>query len=435
MPGLSVIAAELEQDIRSHRLLDLPTPHPADFVFPHYNGLSIFNLMQSVGALLGADMPYGLDVRLLAQIPQDVDRVVVLISDGLGYLTLRRLIEEEASLRDDVEAITEGRGVVPLSSSAPSTTACALPVLWTAEPPAITGMVGTAMFLPTVGVLTNMLKFSAFDPAQKAQFEAANLQPEQFVPVPSVPQRLAEAGVPTHLLLMRALFNTGLSRFMHRGVQQMHPHLGLNDLWLRLHDVLVGTKGQKCYVNIYVPNVDTLSHDYGADSLYLRDEVLRQFRKLRRIMDDPDVQDGRTLFLITADHGHENTAQVIDIRQDPRFAPVRDAMSGFGGDERFLYLYAREGMCEPLLACLNSELGDVLSAVDRETALQAGLFGDPARAGEWHPEIRGRVGDIVIFPRPGVRFTDSQYKIPPLVSIHAGLSPVEMLVPLIWRRL
>ena len=145
--------------------------------------------------------------------------------------------------------------------------------------------------------------------------------------------------------------------------------------------------------------------------------------------------DGRTLFLITADHGHENTAQVIDIRQDPRFAPVRDAMSGFGGDERFLYLYAREGMCEPLLACLNSELGDVLSAVDRETALQAGLFGDPARAGEWHPEIRGRVGDIVIFPRPGVRFTDSQYKIPPLVSIHAGLSPVEMLVPLIWRRL
>ncbi len=436
MPNLSVIAAELEQDIRSHRLLDLPTPYPADFVFPSYNGLSIFNLMQSVGALLGADMPYGLDARLLSQIPQDVDRVVVLITDGLGYYRLRHLIEQEPGLRDDVEAITEKGGFVPLTSSAPSTTACALPVFWTAEPPAITGMLGTSMFLPKVGVLTDMLSFRAFDPAQKAQFEAANLQPEQFVPVPSVPQRLAEAGVPTHLLLMRSLYNTGLSRFMHRGVQHMHPHLGLNDLWMRLHDMLSETRGQKCYINVYVPNVDSLSHAYGADAPYVNAEIVYQFQQLRRLLQDPALHDGRTLFMITADHGHQNTPHTIDLRVDPRFAPVRDAMHGYGGDERFLYLYVRDGMCEPLLAYLTHDLSDVVTAVDRETALQAGLFGDTARAAEWHPEIRERVGDILIFARPGVRFTDShsQYRMPPMVSIHAGLSPAEMLVPLVWRR-
>jgi hypothetical protein len=434
---LATLADDLERDIRANRLLDLPAAEPeADhWVYPHYNGLSIYNLIQSVGALLGADMPHGLDARLVSQLPQDVDRVIVLISDGLGYQLLRRMLSEEPALREDVDAFTDGQGIVPLTSASPSTTACALPVFWTAQPPAISGMLGTSMFLPKVSTLGDLLRFEPVHaPEDTSPLENWGLQAGEFIPVPSLAEQLSTVGVPTHLLLMYSLFNTGLSRLLHRGIRHMHPHLGLNDLWMRLRDVLMQTKGQKCCLSVYIPNVDALSHAYGDDTLYLRAEIRHQMQQLRQIVSDPAVQDGRTLLLVTADHGHANALNVIDIDQDARFAPVRSAMRGSaGGDERFLYLYLREGTAASIVEYLNNELGDLLTAVPIETALQGGLFGDIKASERWHPELRQRLGDVLVLARPGVRLSDTQ-RLSPIVSVHAGLSAAEMMVPLLWRR-
>jgi hypothetical protein len=434
---LAALADELERDIRSRKLLDLPAAaDQADhWVYPYYDGLSIYNLIQSVGGLLGADMPHGLDTRLFSQLPQDVDRVIVLISDGLGYKLLQRLLNEEDALRNDVEAWTDGQGVVPLTSASPSTTACALPVFWTAQSPAISGMLGTSMQLPKVSTLSDMLRFEPVHaPDHTMPLENWGLSAKDFIPVPSLAEQLSTVGVPTHLLLMYSLFNTGLSRLLHRGIWQMHPHLGLNDLWMRLRDVLMQTKGQKLCLSVYVPNVDALSHAYGDDTPYLRAEIRQQMQQLRQLLSDPAVQDGRTLLLMTADHGHANATQVIDIDQDARFASVRGAMRGSaGGDERFLYLYLREGTSAAVVDELNSQLGDLLTAVPVETALQGGLFGNPADSDRWHPELRQRLGDVLVFARPGVRLTDTQ-RISPIISVHAGLSAAEMLVPLLWRR-
>jgi hypothetical protein len=433
---LSTLADELERDIRTHRLPGLPTAdlESDQWIYPHYNGLSIYNLIQSVGSLLGADIPHDLDARLFSQLPQDVDRVILLISDGLGYHLLRRLMGEESMLRDDVDAFTDGCGIVPLTSAAPSTTACALPVFWTAQPPAVTGMLGTSMFVPQVSTLADMLRFEPlYAPKHSGSFDGWGTPASEFIPVPSLAEQLTAVDVPLHLLLQYSLYNTGLSRLMHRGVGHMHPHLGLNDLWQRLRDVLTQTKGRKCCVMVYVPNVDALSHAYGDDSPYLRAEIRHQLQQLRQLVSDSAVQDGRTLLMLTADHGHANATQIVDIEQDVRFAAVRQAMRGsFGGDERFLYLYLREGTCAYVVEYLNKEIGDLLAAVPMETALQSGLFGDPAASDGWHPEIRQRLGDVLVLARPGIRLTDAA-RISPVVSLHAGLSAAEMLVPLLWR--
>jgi hypothetical protein len=436
LTDLPTLADDLERDIRRNQLLDLPdanTEH--QWIYPHYNGLSIYNLIQSVGALLGANMAHGLDSRLFSQLPQEVDRVIVLISDGLGYQLLRRMMNEEAALRDDIEAFTAGQGIVPLTSAAPSTTACALPVFWTAQPPAVSGMLGTSIYLPQVSTLSDMLRFEPVHaPKHSGPFDSWGMPASDFVPVPSLAEQLNAVGVSLHLLLEYSLYNTGLSRLMHRGVQHMHPHLGLNDLWQRLRDVLIQTNGQKCCVMVYVPNVDALSHAYGDDSPYLRAEIRQQVQQLRQLASDAAVQDSRTLLLITADHGHANATQIINIEEDVRFAPVQRAMRGsFGGDERFGYLYLREGSCGGVVEYLTDQLGDVLAAVPMEMALQGGLFGDPAAADRWHPELQQRLGDVLVLARPGVRLTDMQ-RMSLIVSLHAGLSAAEMLVPLLWRR-
>lgn len=53
---------------------------------------------------------------------------------------------------------------------------------------------------------------------------------------------------------------------------------------------------------VYLPDADTIAHDHGPESAEYVDVVTRIDRDLSRLIDG--MQDGRTMFVITADHGH-----------------------------------------------------------------------------------------------------------------------------------
>lgn len=420
----------IETRIRENRLLDLPIPWADEVVFPHFDGFSIYNVAQSVLVLLGAEAVAPLDDSVWqGEPPQDVDRVVLVLTDGLGYRLLREWMADDADLRETITGINGGREVIPLTSTAPSTTAVALPTLWTAAPPAVHGMVGTEMFLRRFGMQSNMLRYS---PAQgktpRDAYDDWGMAAEEFVPVPSLPQRLNAVDVPTHLLLATNMINSGLSRIMHRDVAVTHPHSGGTDVWLRLHDVLAATAGRRTYVMAYWPAVDTLSHLYGARSRYVRHEVKTQMTALRDVLASDAVRDGRTLVMILADHGHHDAPERINFSE---LAAFQEALRmPFGGDERFAYLYLRGSQRQPLLNTLSREYRERLLWIEPETAVHAGLFGQ----GDTHTELYHRLGDLLLVPRLGTRLLDDTHKGRP-VSIHAGLSDWEMLVPFLWSPL
>ncbi|MBC8099234.1 MAG: alkaline phosphatase family protein, partial [Armatimonadetes bacterium] len=270
MTDLITAADTLEAQIRANR----PLPQlDSDFVIPHYAGLSIYNVAQTVAALLGAPAPHPLDPAVWGGHSPvgSIDRVLLFITDGLGYHLLRRIAAEDAPIADLIAQITGGRDFTPLTSVAPSTTACAMPTFWTAQPPSATGMLGTAMWLREFSTLGDMLRYSpVYGKGDPMEFEAWGIAPEAFIPVPSLPQQLNAVGVPTHLVLAGYLFGSGLSRYMHRGVQQHYPHTGQSDAYPRLRDALRETSGQRCYVAAYLPNIDSLAHAYGYDTPILR---------------------------------------------------------------------------------------------------------------------------------------------------------------------
>lgn len=84
----TALADALEARIRANRLLDLPVPWAGELVFPHYGGLSIYNLAQSVAQVLGVELPPGapLDEAVWGGSSPvgQVDRVVMFLSDGIG---------------------------------------------------------------------------------------------------------------------------------------------------------------------------------------------------------------------------------------------------------------------------------------------------------------------------------------------------------------
>lgn len=435
---MSTLSQTLEARIRAHRPLALDVPWENELVYPNYHGLSLRNIAHTLAQLMGVSLPYSapLDDALWdgTRLDGRVQRVVGVLTDGLGYLTLRDIADTEPEIAELLADITDGRGPLPLTSVSPSTTAVALPSLWTGASPAATGMLGTLMFLREFSQMGDMLSYGplgAFTNRALGTFDRFSA-PEDFIAARGLAQWLAESGVTTHLVIWYQYVGAGLSRFLHRGVQHVHPHYDYGDFWQRLGDVMTLTCGARAYIAAYIGAIDALSHAYGADNRYVRREVLRQLRDLRDLLRDPAIRDGQTLFFITADHGHGNAPNKIDLRNDPQASYTRSAMRvGTGGDNRFAYLYLREGTRADVRAELMRNYGDALALVDSEAALQAGIFGTEPPM----PETAARIGDLILLPRFGYQVSDSRVTNQKMTSYHAGLHEREMLTPFLWRLL
>lgn len=433
--SLQPTAEVLEARLRANRLINFAPEWTQDWVFPYFNGLSLYNIAQTVPHLFGIPM---LDAAPLDPAvwggddpTGQVDRVVMFLSDGLGYKLLNQFIADDPELRDLVSEISDGRGFVPLTSVSPSTTVAALSTLWTAQSPIAHGVVGLAMLLRQFSMPIYMLSYAPYTGIhEEGTFEHWGLNSQEFIPVPGIAEVLSSAGVETHLLLEKSLIGTGLSRVLHRGIQQYHIHMGHSDTWLRLGDVLRQTAGKRCCVQIYLPNFDTLAHAYGAYNPYVQHEVKTQFTQLRALLNDPAVRDGRTALLIFADHGHHNASQVVNLAADPQARPLHDALRiGLTGEPRMAYLTVRDGMRGQVIETLETHYGEMLTWVDAQQAASAGLFGTQTP----YVESLYRLGDLIVLPRLEWVVTDA--KPPRLVSWHGGLADWEMLIPFMFKRL
>ena len=434
--SLQATANTLEQELRGRRpALKIPASWSSEFVFPAYDGLSLLNVPHTVADLLNALLPGSapFDSRVWgdAQPTQQIDRVVAFLLDGMGYLHLQMLCQEDAELNTIVSDLTDGRGIVPLTSVMPSTTAVALTTLWTGAAPGVTGMIGSLMYLRELYTIGDMLKFiPATGKHEPDDFARWGLPPETFVPVPGVSEHLAANGVATHMILHYQLMGTGLSRILHRGIQHSHVHMGYSDMLPRIQDTLRLTRGTRSYVGIYHPGMDTIAHAYGAHNRYTHTEIKTILDGMRNVLNDPTVQDGRTVFMLLADHGHYDAPYVLDMATDTRLASLRDTLQiGLTGDERLAYVHTRAGELDNAKRIIEREHGDWLTYITHEDAIASGMFG----TGALHPALTSRMGDLILTPRLNYKVTDTSVVTNRLVSVHAGLDAWEMLIPLLWK--
>ncbi len=436
-------AQRFDAQIRQNRLLQTHAPWDDELIYPAYvHKLTLRNVAQTVAALLGVSLPSAAplpDAVWGADTPPDVDRVVLFVMDGLGYDYLQRVRTSQPAIDRAITALTDGRGPLPLTSVAPSTTAVALTTLHTGHAPAAHGMLGSAMALRDYSTVGSMLSYRPYvGKHSRDAFYEWGLTADDFVRTNGLAEYLAVAGIPTHILLQGNLLGSGLSNILHRGVprENWHSHSGYADFALRVRDVLRQTAGQRCYVNLYWAGIDTLSHRYGADSEYVRLELETQLSALAGLLDDPTLQDGRTLFMLLADHGHADAPNQINLRNDPQTQAIYTALAfGITGDARLPILHVRDGQRDVIKAAIDSHYADVLTYVDSATALQSGLYGDRAETANVDQQTHHRIGEMLLLPRAGTTVQDPSTTLFQLTSWHGGLSSAEMRVPFLWKRL
>jgi hypothetical protein len=385
---------------------------------PHYERYCLLSLPPTIRQLLGEEVD-GLAEELgLGQ----ADKVVSFILDGLGFLKLRALEEEGAV---DLSRFREEGVYLPLTSVFPPTTTTALATLSTGASPLRHGVLGYTMFLQDPGAVVNMIKLST--PGAGADtLKKVGLKPEEFLPVRTLYQTLQARGVDTYLFLPKYIADSGLSQLLYGGVKETVPYISLSDLFMLLEQAI--RRPGRALFGVYWPTGDSLGHLYGPSSPAFSTEIACFFQLLLRQF-LPRLSGA--VVLLVADHGFVDIDPRRDVISCPRHPELREGLLlPPVGEPRASYLFVRRGKDDQVKAFFQENFPQEFLVLTVEEALDRGLWGLELP----EPEVRARLGDLVVLSRGRkvILWPKEEFK---LRGMHGGLTPEELLVPLLGLRL
>jgi hypothetical protein len=350
-------------------------------------------LMPSVGSALGVD-----GFANTMQLPE-APRYVVFLVDGMGLDLLR----EHADAAPFLSSLHTVDDVV---CGVPSTTVTSLTSLGTGVRGGQHGMVGYSSRVPETGRRLNSLKWDQ------------PVDPVVWQPVPTVLQRLQAAGVSASAVNDAKFEGTGLTVCSQRGV----PFHGINSVYERL-DVVVDVieSSPRSVTYAYESRLDHTGHGKGCTSPEWRQMLTTIDTELAELRDELPRD---TVLVVTADHG------MVDLPFDHRFdvdavPRLLDDVELLAGEARFRHLYTRPGAADEVAARWRAELGD--RAVVRTQDGIEDWFGPIA------PDVRGRIGDVVVASLGDFAvFSSREFGVElKMTGFHGSITEPELRIPVL----
>jgi hypothetical protein len=427
MPDLT---PEMLPGLRSYRIpgFDLGD----DFIYPNYAGRSILNLPASICRLMGVpelgNPP--LAPELLAALGDEVRKVILVLMDALGLEHLRRFINEgKAPIWGQ---LVEQGILAPVTSITPSTTSAALTSLWTGRGAAEHGIAGYELWLKEYGVVANTIRHAPMTfKGDAGSLSRAGFTPENFLPFTTLGTHLAAHGVDSYALQHRSILTSGLSKMYFNDVD-VQAFSTSTDLTVNLRKLLEDKADERVYVWVYWDQVDYFSHFYGPDDERTVEEFSSFSNAFERLFLEPLSSKARsnTLVILTADHGQiaTNPDPYYDLRNHSNLARRLHILPT--GEHRLMYLFVRPGQTEAVREYFERTWPNQFTVVDPHYAVHAGLFGP----GIPHARLADRLGDLLVAAHGNAYLWWAERE-DHLFGRHGGLSPDEMLVPLLAVRL
>lgn len=393
------------------------------FVFPAYGDHCFADVTESALSLLSDEFERGLpDSAFGDLLDADIDRVVVLVLDGLG-------LDQWNRLEDDLPFISafEERGTVtPLTAVYPSETAAAITTLHTGLLPAEHGLLGWHQFFEDVDQSIQTLPFLLED-GTPVHDENPLANARELFAGEAIYGDAEDAGIDTHAAQPEHIARSASSLLTTAGAET-NAYWNVTDMAVTVRDTLVAADGPT-HVTAYVSNVDHISHVTGtAEDRY--DAQVRMVTEAVReeLIEGLDAETAeRTALLVTADHGHTNVNQreavdldVPEVQDTLKRNKDGEPIPPLGGP-RNVQFHVQEGRVEELRRYLEAN-HDVLT-LDREEYTKRALFGE--NHCETSELFERRAPDLVAVHRETVMWYHDDEKI----GVHGGMTPEEMLVP------
>jgi hypothetical protein len=366
---------------------------------------SLRDVLPAAAALLG--VPGAVDrLAVTESVAEQVDRVAVVLVDGLGWHLLPELAGS-APLLASVLAGGTGR-LSQLACTFPSTTPSSLVSLGTGAQPGEHGILGFTLNVPgTDRVLTHI--FWRDDPPYA-----------EWQPLPTWFERLTHSGVAARAVLPAFFMGSGLTDAAYRGASFRATHK-TDDYAQQVIDELRAAPG---LVYGYTADLDTAAHVFGIGSPHWHEAATRVDALLTRLV---DALPANAALLVTADHGGLNVPPEarVDLDTDTRLS---EGIRVVAGEPRVRYLHTEPGAAADVQATWTGLLDGRAEIYSREQAVATGMFGPV------DPRNLARIGDVVVVCTGDAAVLATAHEPPEsarLIGFHGGATAAEMAIPLI----
>ena len=374
------------------------------------------NLVDVARAVVTASGVGGLELSPFAEDLADslADRkhLVFILADGLGLDMLER---ETAARTLRAHLHSEVRAVFP------SSTAVALTSLAAGEWPARHAVTGWWTYVEQIGGPATILQYRRLtDDCSLADLGVA---PEEAFPVPSL---VPQVGRRCHFLMPREIAGSVYSRYWTGGAVAT----GYDSLTGTFNSIMEAMAGadRPTFTYVYIPHVDHAAHQDGPQSSGARDAIVA----IDRFVADLKARLGDSAaVVVTADHGH------LAVADSERFLiQEADGIPGLlasppAGDTRVVEFHVRSGEHERFEARFRANFGEHFFLLKTDEVEDLALLGP----GPLTPGTRQRLGDFTAISRGasvlGFQPSLASREALQQCSHHAGLTPAEMIVPLV----
>ncbi|NCU31117.1 hypothetical protein EOM57_04930 [Candidatus Saccharibacteria bacterium] len=366
----------------------------------------------------------------------EITNVVFFLVDGFGLKQWKTYKNEYGVL----EKFERDGYLGKLDSVFPSSTPVALSTLHTnGLLPAEHGLVDWWLYVEEIDKIIATLPFAAMGSSERDSLLKIGASPSILLDYTTTYEQFEEQGIKTRTFIHENYNQSAYTDVAYKG-SELVTHKNVNDLFVTLFDELTKPQEQPTYNFVYWGAIDAAGHKYGPDSSEHKQAIREYFTALDEFfVEANDIKN--TLFVISADHGQINV--------DPEQTIYLDTVAGLSelfkvshngnqilpwGAQREMFLAIKDGELNKALGLLHKAIGEHVELVTSEEALRAGLFGQTLAK---HPDIKSRIGDIIVLPKDEktVWYHHPGEEPFSLNGQHGGLSDAELKVPFGLMRL
>jgi type I phosphodiesterase/nucleotide pyrophosphatase len=380
-------------------------------VRPTDSALNLVHVVRAIATVTGArDFRSSGCVREALDLISPAEHLIFVLLDGLG-MSIVNSLPPESFIRSHVR-----RQII---AGCPSTTACALTTVATAEYANCHGITGWFTYLPEFELTATVLPF--MERFANLPLKTRGLEVSDVICTPTICRDM-KCDV---LTIVPAFISETPYNHWARGGTRGVGYFSFHHAFEQAITHVVGATGST-YTHVYLPEIDSQCHKTGACHADIVPLVMQIDHELKRMA---GVLEGRARIVFSADHG------LIDVpREQQQFLFGGDPMLDLlhvppSGDARMPVFHVRSDKHTPFVEMFERRFGEQMVLLSMEEAKRMEFFG----CGDFSPAARPRFGDFIAIPyRPATLAYHAPDK--PLgnvfLAVHGGMSPQEMQIPL-----
>lgn len=369
----------------------------AHFLRPLYDTYGFSQLPQTVRALLVDGARTGVPFGPRQDLYQQYDTVILFFIDAFGWRFFERFSDRHPFLR---RIVSEGL-VCKLTSQFPSTTAAHVTTMHTGLPVGQSGVYEWFYYEPLVDALIAPLLFSFAGDHERNTLTSTGIAASALYPTHTFYQDLAAHGVRSFVFQNQAYAFSPYTTTVTTGATVM-PFRTLPEAIVNLTHLL-DQQQSRSYYFLYHDSIDAICHLYGPESPQVVAEIETVLDIMERVFHNHlSDRRGRTLFMLTADHGQTaiDPATTIYLNQSlPAIQPLlKTNRAGRplvpAGSSRDLFLHIKDDALDEAQAVLRDHLAGRAEVYRVSDLIDRHFFGSAPPS----PTCLDRIGNLVILP-------------------------------------